>query len=69
LVWRVYDQERGIGKTQPERSVRQDKQGAFACSEIAFDGGLVKEGDDLVEARCAVQGQILDVRLAMAAMR
>jgi hypothetical protein len=47
VVWRVYDQERGISKTQPERSTRQVKQGAFTCSEIALNGDLVKEGDGL----------------------
>ena len=56
IVWRVYVQERGICKTQPERSTRQVKQGAFACSEISFYGSLVKEGDSLALASCACQG-------------
>jgi len=37
IVWSVNDQERGVGKTRPERSARQVKQGTFACSEVIFD--------------------------------
>ena len=37
LVWRGYDQGRGIGEAKPERSVRQLKQGAFTRSEVTFD--------------------------------
>jgi len=37
IVWRGDEQERRIGKTQPERFPCQVKQGAFTCSEVVFD--------------------------------
>jgi len=37
LIRRGYDQGRGVGETQPERSARQVKQGAFTCFEVTFN--------------------------------
>ena len=65
VVWRIYDQERGVSKTQPERSACQVKQGAFTSSKITFDCILVEEGDGLSLASCAYQGQIFDVGLTI----
>jgi len=42
LVWRVYYQERGVGKTKPWWSACQVKQGAFTCSEVTFNRSLVE---------------------------
>ena len=68
IVWRIYDQERGIDKIQPELSARQVKQGTFTRSEIAFYWVLVEQGDSLAYASCAFQGQLFDIRLAIPVM-
>jgi hypothetical protein len=68
FIWWVYDQERGISNGEPERSACQIKQGAFTCSEVTFNGGLLKEGDGLGYASCAFQGQVFDIRLAIPVM-
>ena len=69
IVWSVDDQERRIGKRQPEWSLSQVKQSAFARSEIIFNGVLFKESDGLALTGCTFQSQIFNNRLAIPVRR
>ena len=69
IVWRVDDQGRGIGKTQPEWSICQIKQRVFARSEIIFHRILLKQGDCLALSSFGFQSQIFYIRLAITVTR
>ena len=64
VIGSVDDQERGIGKTEPGRSLSQVKQSAFACSEITFNWVLLKQDHVLALSCHTSQGQTLNLGLA-----